>query len=80
MTVYEANGSVSFQTIERGYRYLEKHYRCPEEIPAMWVNKGLYNPYHIVEAIILSVREKYRILDKGYKLPLRQQEMASIAL
>ena len=80
MTIYETNGSVSFRTIERGYRYLEKHYRCPEEIPAMWVNKGLYNPYHIVEAIILSVREKYRILDKGYKLPLRQQEMASIAL
>ena len=78
MTLYEANGNVPFQIIEQGHRYLETHFRCPEEIPAMWINKGLYNPYHIVEAIILSAMEKYRAMEKGYRLPLRQQEMARI--
>ena len=65
MSVYECGGDIPFQAIEQGYRYLENHYRSPEEIPPMWINKALYSPHHIVEAIILSAMVKYETLKTG---------------
>jgi halimadienyl-diphosphate synthase len=64
MIVYEKKGNIPFEVIERGIRYLERHYRAPEELPALWINKALYTPYHIVEAIILSAMTKYEQLVK----------------
>lgn len=62
MTVYEKKNNIPFEVIERGICYLEKHYRQPEDLPALWINKALYNPYHIVESIILSAMTKYEQL------------------
>jgi halimadienyl-diphosphate synthase len=70
MTVYEKKNNIPFEVIERGIRYLEKHYRTPEELPALWINKALYNPYHIVESIILSALTKYEQLIRGPALVL----------
>jgi hypothetical protein len=64
MTVYEKKGNVPFEVIERGYRCLETHYRTSEELPALWINKALYNPYHIVEAVISSAIFKYQQLTR----------------
>jgi halimadienyl-diphosphate synthase len=62
MVVYEKGNSVPLDVIERGVRYLERHYRRSEELPALWINKALYNPYHIVESIVLSALAKYERL------------------
>jgi hypothetical protein len=62
MTVYQKKNKIPFEVIERGIRYLEKHYRRPEDLPALWINKALYNPYHIVESIILAAMTKYEQL------------------
>jgi halimadienyl-diphosphate synthase len=62
MTVFEKRGNIPFGVIERGIRYLEKHYRSAEELPALWINKVLYNPYHIVETVIITVMVKYQQL------------------
>jgi halimadienyl-diphosphate synthase len=62
MTVYEVKGNIPFDVIQRGFRYLEKHYRTAEDLPALWINKVLYNPYHIVDAVILSTLTKYQNL------------------
>ena len=62
MTVYEKKGSIPFEVIKQGSRYLDRHYKSAEELPALWTNKGLYNPYYIVEATILSVMAKYQTL------------------
>lgn len=70
MTVYEQKGNIPFEVIERGFRYLEKHYRRAEELPALWINKALYNPYHIVEAVILSAIVKYQELTRQPTLSL----------
>jgi halimadienyl-diphosphate synthase len=65
MTVYEQNGNIPLDVIERGYHYLESHYRSVEELPALWIHKALNNPYHIVEAVILSALVKYQELVKN---------------
>ncbi len=65
MTVYEKRGDISFEIIERGIRYLNAHYTSAEDLPALWINKVLYNPYHIVDAAILSTMAKYRNLQKS---------------
>ena len=62
MTVYEKRGDISFKVIERGYHFLQTHYRTVEELPALWINKNLYNPYYIVEATILAALAKYQTL------------------
>lgn len=64
MTVYEKRKNIPFDIIDRGFRYLERHYRTAEELPAMWINKALYNPYHIVDSVILSAMYKYEELVK----------------
>ena len=65
MTVYEAREDVPWRVIERGYRYLVSHYQSAEELPALWIHKVLYNPYHIVDAAILSTLAKYERLNKN---------------
>jgi hypothetical protein len=62
MTVAEKRGNIPLEVIERGFRYLDKHYTAAEDLPALWINKSLYNPYHIVEAVILSARHQYQKL------------------
>ena len=64
MTIYEKKGGVSWEVIERGIRYLNANYTSAEDLPALWINKVLYNPYHIVDAAILSTMAKYRNLQK----------------
>ncbi len=64
MTVYEKRGNIPFEVIDRGFRYLEKHYRTAEELPALWINKALYNPYYIVESAVLTAMTKYQELVK----------------
>jgi halimadienyl-diphosphate synthase len=70
MTVYEKKESIPFDVIDRGFRYLERHYRTAEELPALWINKALYNPYHIVDSVILSAMFKYQELVKEPVLSL----------
>jgi len=62
MIVYERKGDIPFEVIERGYRYLETHYRSVDNLPALWIHKNLYKPYYVVEAIILSALLKYQTL------------------
>ncbi|MFN8455710.1 MAG: hypothetical protein U0401_13765 [Anaerolineae bacterium] len=62
MTVYEKRGNIPFEVIKRGFRYLERHYRTAEDLPALWINKALYNPYYIVESAILAAMTKYQEL------------------
>lgn len=64
MTVYEKRGNIPLEAIERGFRYLEKHYRSAEELPALWINKALYNPYYIVESAVLTALAKYQSIKK----------------
>jgi halimadienyl-diphosphate synthase len=64
MTVYEKRGNIPFGVIERGFRYLEQHYRTAEELPALWINKALYNPYYIVEAAVLAALNKFQGLSR----------------
>ncbi len=64
MTVYEKKDNIPFEVIDKGFRYLEQNYKSVEDLPALWINKALYNPYHIVEAMILSVITKYQSLAK----------------
>lgn len=70
MTVYEKKGNIPFEVIERGHRYLADHYRGSEELPALWINKALYNPYHIVDSVILSALYKYEQLFERSALSL----------
>ncbi len=65
MTVYKTRGNIPLSVIERGIHYLEKHYKSVEELPALWINKALYNPYHIVEAVILTALHNYQQLKGG---------------
>jgi len=65
MMVYEKTGNIPFKVIEDGFRYLSTHYTSAEELPALWIHKALYNPYHIVDAVILSTMTKYRALTKS---------------
>ena len=64
MTVYEKKGNVPLDVIDRGFDYLLTHYKSAEELPELWIHKGLYNPYYIVEAVILSAMSKYAALQK----------------
>jgi halimadienyl-diphosphate synthase len=64
MTVYEKKGNIPLEVIDRGFRYMERNYRPAEELPSMWISKVLYNPYHIVEAVLQSTMLKYRSLRK----------------
>ena len=64
MTVYEKGGDIPFSIIDKGFRYLASHYTAVEELPSLWIHKVLYNPYHIVEAIILSALAKYEDLKR----------------
>ena len=64
MAVYEKWGSIPFEVIDKGFSYLEKQYRSVQELPALWIHKALYNPYHIVEAVILSTMTRYEELAK----------------
>ncbi|MFQ5576317.1 MAG: prenyltransferase/squalene oxidase repeat-containing protein [Anaerolineae bacterium] len=64
MTVYEKRGDIPFTAIERGFRYLVDHYTRAEDLPALWIHKGLYNPYRIVEAVILSTIAKFQTLSR----------------
>jgi halimadienyl-diphosphate synthase len=66
MTVAEKRGTIPLDVIERGFRYLEKHYTSPEDLPALWIHKSLYNPYHIVESVILSAQHQYQKLTQKY--------------
>ena len=47
--------------IRRGAAYLQARYCPAEELPAMWINKNLYNPYHIVQAAILAAMRRAEI-------------------
>ena len=67
LMVYEAGGNIPAAVINRGGRYLTTHYTCAEELPALWVSKGLYNPFYIVEAAILSAIIKYEEWSRGLK-------------
>lgn len=64
MAVYEQKGNIPIQTIDKGYHYLSQHYTSVETLPALWIHKVLYNPYHIVNAVILSTLGKYQELRK----------------
>jgi halimadienyl-diphosphate synthase len=66
MTVSEKRGTIPLEVIERGFRYLEKHYTSPEDLPALWIHKTLYNPYYIVESVILSAQHQYQNLTQKY--------------
>ena len=67
MMIFEKKGNISFKVIERGMGYLEKHYTSAEALPSLWIHKCLYNPYHIVEAVVLSTMVKYQTLLKPSK-------------
>ena len=67
MTVSEKRGTIPLEAIDRGFRYLEKHYTSPEDLPALWIHKSLYNPYHIVESVILSAFHQYQQLTQKFR-------------
>jgi len=67
MTVSEKRGTIPLEVIERGFRYLEKHYTSPEDLPALWIHKTLYNPYYIVESVILSAFHQYQQLTQKFR-------------
>jgi halimadienyl-diphosphate synthase len=67
MMIFEKRGNISFKVIERGMGYLEKHYTSAEALPSLWIHKCLYNPYHIVESVVLSAIVKYQTLLKPSK-------------
>ncbi len=69
MTIYEKKGDISLGVIERGMNYLEKHYTSAEALPSLWIHKCLYNPYRIVESVVLSTMVKYQNLLKPSKRP-----------
>ena len=63
MTVYERNGMIPLEVIDKGIRYLESHYQGAKGLPGLWIHKALYTPYHIVDAVILSTLTKYHYLN-----------------
>jgi halimadienyl-diphosphate synthase len=80
MAVYEKHGNIPFNIIERGFRYLEKHYRSTEELPSLWIHKALNNPYHIVESVILSAMAKYQsLLSKSIASSFSSRDRSRVA-
>lgn len=67
MTIYEKKGDISLEVIKRGMRYVERHYISAEELPSLWIHKCLYNPYHIVDSVVLSAIDKFENLLKPSK-------------
>ncbi|MBN1991228.1 MAG: hypothetical protein JW953_00880 [Anaerolineae bacterium] len=68
--VYEKTGDIPFAVLERGYRYLTSHYTSVEALPGMWIAKELYNPYHVVESVILLAMAKYQNLTRKPRLKM----------
>ena len=64
MKVYEERKNIPFDIISKGFDYLEKHHRPAEELPSLWIHKNLYNPYHIVDSVILAAMTQYQELVK----------------
>jgi len=54
-----AGGKVSTETIRRGAFYLLRGVEMDEELPALWIAKGLYCPPLVVRSILLSAMVMY---------------------
>lgn len=70
MVVYEKKGNIPVTVIDKGFRYLERRYRSAEDLPALWIGKVLYNPYHIVNSVLQSTLLKYQSLRKKTAMTL----------
>jgi halimadienyl-diphosphate synthase len=80
MAVYEKKGNISLKIMEEGIRYLEKHYTSAEALPSLWIHKGLYNPYHIVESVVLSALDKYQNILKPSRRPRLVTDLTNLPL
>ncbi|NJN93189.1 MAG: hypothetical protein HC875_03385 [Anaerolineales bacterium] len=80
MVVREKRGNIPLRVIERGIHYLEKHYTVAEALPSLWIHKCLYNPYHIVESVVLSALDKYRNIVKPTRPPRLITDLSSLSL
>ena len=63
LVIQKRIGSTTNDTIKRGMDYLNTHYREHQNLPALWVGKGLYHPMHITRAVFLAV---FALYDKIY--------------
>jgi hypothetical protein len=70
MVVYEKKGNIPVAVIDKGFRYLERRYCSAEDLPALWIGKVLYNPYHIVNSVLQSTLLKYQSLRKKAAMTL----------
>ena len=59
LIVQQRNGSIADDTIKLGMGYLNTHYREHQNLPALWVGKGLYHPLHITRSVFLAVFALY---------------------
>ncbi|MCK6625918.1 MAG: hypothetical protein L6R45_12170 [Anaerolineae bacterium] len=80
MAVREKKGDISLSVIERGIRYLETHYTTAEALPSLWIHKCLYNPYHIVESVVLSALDKYKSMVKPTRRPRLITDLTHLSL
>lgn len=59
LAVQRQNGSIPHHIIERGMNYLRANYRDHQQLPALWVGKGLYHPLHITRSVFLATFALY---------------------
>jgi halimadienyl-diphosphate synthase len=59
LLVQKQNGSIPHDTIKRGIDYLTTHYHNHQDLPALWVGKTLYHPWHITQSIFLATFALY---------------------
>lgn len=80
MTVREKKGDIPLHAIERGIYYVEKHFTTAEALPSLWIHKCLYNPYHIVESVVLSALDKYHNMVRPTRRPRLVTDLANLPL
>ena len=67
MSVQDRQKNIPTEVMDKGYQFIIEHYQNVEDLPAQWINKSLYIPYHIVEAVILTALSKYEYAIKNPK-------------
>jgi halimadienyl-diphosphate synthase len=59
LVVQKQNGSIPHVIIQRGMDFLKSQYRDHQNLPALWVGKGLYHPLHITRSVFLAAFALY---------------------
>jgi hypothetical protein len=62
LVVQKQNGSIPHIIIRRGMEFLKAHYHNHQDLPALWVGKGLYHPFHITRSVLLATFALYDAL------------------